>query len=221
MKSIQNFFLKSRHWQLFIVGFLPFILFYINLIITMPPLFGFDNQKETPDFCPIMEDYVWFGPAMIFLSFILFGWIWAVGVYMQRKLPPFVQFNVKRFKWFIAIPFFYTMLINILITWMINSFIPGIMDGGSVADEQSQYFLIGTLIILPLHLFSIIGIFWSMVFTARVIKSVELQRKARFEDAVAEFFLIWFFIVGLWILQPRVNRIANGMEVFVKKDNSR
>jgi hypothetical protein len=64
-------------------------------------------------------------------------------------------------------------------------------------------------------------LFWSMVFTARVIKSVELQRKARFEDAVAEFFLIWFFIVGLWILQPRVNRIANGMEVFVKKDNSR
>ncbi|MBK6525920.1 MAG: hypothetical protein IPG07_10450 [Crocinitomicaceae bacterium] len=41
------------------------------------------------------------------------------------------------------------------------------------------------------------------------IKLAELQRTVKFEDFVGEFFLAWFYLVGFWILQPRLNKLAN------------
>ena len=44
-------------------------------------------------------------------------------------------------------------------------------------------------------------------FIAKALKSIELQRSARFDEFVGEFFLIWFFPIGIWIIQPTVNKL--------------
>ena len=177
------------------------------------------SGDEMPDMSAFFEAYTWFGPIMILMALVIFGWMWVVGTSLQEKLPPFVQFNFKRFNWFIGIPFVYLIIISLGMSWLFAAYIPGIMESRSDIAAMGGLFLI-LFFIVPLHLFSIFGIFWSMVFTARVIKSVELQRKARFEDAVAEFFLIWFFLIGVWILQPKINRIFSGEVVFKINENA-
>jgi len=61
--------------------------------------------------------------------------------------------------------------------------------------------------IIPIHLFSMFCIFYCMYFIAKEFKSVEVQKPVTFSDFAGEFFLLWFFPVGIWILQPRINKI--------------
>jgi hypothetical protein len=53
-------------------------------------------------------------------------------------------------------------------------------------------------------------IFYCFYFTAKVLKTVELQKPVTFNDYAGEFFLIWFFPIGIWFIQPRINRLFNG-----------
>ena len=63
-------------------------------------------------------------------------------------------------------------------------------------------------IILPLHFLSMFGILHSMYFVAKTFKTVELQREVSFSDFAGEFFLIWFYPVGIWIIQPKINKMV-------------
>jgi hypothetical protein len=62
-------------------------------------------------------------------------------------------------------------------------------------------------LIVPLHLFSMFCIFYCLYFNAKALKIVEWQRPVTFSDFAGEFFLIWFFPIGIWIIQPRINRL--------------
>jgi hypothetical protein len=43
---------------------------------------------------------------------------------------------------------------------------------------------------------------------AKTIKTVELQREVNFSEFIGEFFMIWFYFIGIWILQPKINRMV-------------
>ncbi len=47
-----------------------------------------------------------------------------------------------------------------------------------------------------------------LAFPVRVLKSIELGRKAKTGDYLGDFFLMLFFPVGIWILQPRIRKIV-------------
>ncbi|WP_101311729.1 hypothetical protein [Labilibaculum manganireducens] len=85
-----------------------------------------------------------------------------------------------------------------------------IMFSGAFGGEQEPSGgLIGGLvgIIVPLHLFSMFCIFYCLYFVAKTFKTVELQREVSFFDFAGEFFMIWFFPIGIWIVQPKVNKM--------------
>jgi hypothetical protein len=46
-----------------------------------------------------------------------------------------------------------------------------------------------------------------LYFVAKTFKTVELQREVSFSDFVGEFFMIWFYPVGIWIIQPKINKM--------------
>ena len=64
------------------------------------------------------------------------------------------------------------------------------------------------LIIFPIHLFSMFCIFYLMYKAAKTIKIVEVQKSVKFVDFAGEFFLLWFFPIGIWFLQPKINKLA-------------
>ena len=66
--------------------------------------------------------------------------------------------------------------------------------------------------VLVLHIVSIFGIFYSMYFAAKTLKTVELLREVSFREFASEFFMFWFFPIGIWILQPRINDIVEKQE---------
>lgn len=62
-------------------------------------------------------------------------------------------------------------------------------------------------VIMPLHVSAMLSIFYAMIFAAKTIKSAELNKEATLSDYLGDFFLIWFYPLGIWILQPRIQKL--------------
>lgn len=181
-----DYFLKAKHWQLFIlmVG-LPFlfqIITIIYVIVTDNPLFALST----------------FPIFMLLYVFIFFGWFWSIGYGLHKFLPENHNLNLKKF-----IIFFFSPLVYITLL-MFSMMYFGVFNEFPPPDDMIG---ISLAVIAPLHLFAMYCMFYMLYFCAKTIKTIELNREVEFADYAGEFFLIWFYIIGIWILQPKINRI--------------
>lgn len=97
---------------------------------------------------------------------------------------------------------------------MVFGFIGFTLDGLVESEQEPSGGLIAGLVgvIVPLHLFSMFCIFYCLYFVSKTIKTVELQREVSFSDFAGEFFMIWLFPIGVWIVQPKINRMMENKE---------
>jgi predicted permease len=191
-------FLKAKHWQLFLLTFGIPMIFQFVMMGTMFSNIGSGNNPD-PTF---MFSYKKLFPIMMIIFMgVFFGWFWSVAVGLQSKVPENVKMKVKKFKIFFFIPMVYMLFMTVSMGVTMS----GIMENGT----EPSVGLIGSLvaIIIPLHLFSMFCIFYSLYFVAKTFKTVELQREVSFSDFAGEFFLIWFYPIGIWIVQPKINKM--------------
>lgn len=182
-------FLKAKHWQLFLLMFgIPMIFQFVIMGI----IFANVGSGNNPD-PSIMFNYMKFFPIMMILFMgVFFGWFWSVAIGLQSKIPEGVKMKVKKFK-----IFFFTPLIYIL--FFLGFFMTTMTGGG----PNPAIFAV----IVPLHLFSMFCMFYILYFVAKTFKTVELQREVSFSDFAGEFFMIWFYPIGVWIIQPKINKM--------------
>jgi hypothetical protein len=179
-----KFFLKLKHWQLF------------TLVWGVPlGLSIFSNIKGDLSIMLMTFPFM-----MLFFIFGLFGWVWAIATGLHDKVRPEVKLNVTRFKIIFLIPIVYMLL---LLIWMTTS---AMTDSGEQTDPPGIF----VALFIMVHLLSMVCIIMGLRFAAKTMRSVELHRNAKFGDYIGEFFLIWFSIVGIWILQPRLNKLVEG-----------
>lgn len=175
-----RFLLRLKHWQLFS------LTWGIALLIS---IVSFTSDDLIIELYPVM---------MLVLTTGFFGWIWAISVELHAKLPPDVPLHLQSFKLYFAIPILYTLLVIGWITYIVFA-------GGPQLD-YTMGVLLGLILIL--HLASMVCIVLGIRFAAKTLRSIELGRHARFNDYVGEFFLIWFSIIGIWVLQPKLNKLT-------------
>jgi hypothetical protein len=191
-------FLKAKHWQLFIliIG-IPIVCQIISMII----MFNIDavNEPTVFTFLP----FILMMPVMFIGIFSMLGWQYAISVGLQKLIPQEAKMNVKRFKFFFFFPFVYMLFVGLLVAFGMIIF--------SKIQIEPAIIIVAVLIIIPCHLFAIFCMFYVLYFLAKTIKTAELQRETKFDDYAGEFFLMWFYPVGIWILQPKVNKLAEGI----------
>ncbi len=177
--------LRLKHWQLFLllVG-IPVILEFV--------FFGAMMVLENPAILIFI-----FPIIMVLFMAVYFGWFYTLGMNLYKKLPASVTMKLVRFKIFMFIPVLYILIICIFMVYMFSRV------GTSEQPPNMALFAL----IIPVHLFSMFCIFYCLYFNAKSLKAVELQRPVTFSDYAGEFFLIWFFPIGIWILQPRINKL--------------
>lgn len=197
-----QFFLRLKHWQLFIVMLgLPIIyqLYFIFEIFgsrTQPmEVVGEEGVTQVLNERYFHFDFLPY--VLILFGLVFFGWFWSIAIGLQKNIPVEIEMKVKRFKAFFIIPLVYTIVFMMLIGGLFS----GMFTYGF---SNSTWFLV---IILPFHLFSMFCIFHTIYFVAKTIRTAELQRVVTFGDFAGEFFLLWFYIIGIWIIQPKVNRL--------------
>jgi len=175
-----NFLLRLKHWQLFLllIG-LPIIIRMITLIRSEDSLSSFTNTT----FLSLI-------PTIISMT-VSIGWFYAMGTNLHKKLPGSVKMNLARFKIFL---FFLAVYAPIFIGFMINY---------TSANEK----IVAFAVIVPFHLFSMFCISYCMYFNAKALKAIEMQRPVTFEDFAGDFFSFLFYPVGVWFIQPRINKL--------------
>jgi len=198
-------FLKAKHWQIFLAFFgLPFIM---NIVMTYQMALEFQNGEPANAIVKAMSYIL---PVIGISVFTLLGWIWSMAIGLQSKVPANLSMKVKKFKFFFFFPLIYISLFLVVFALIMG----GVFDGASQNIDDS-WIIMYMLIVLPVHLFSMFCMLYTIYFVAKTIRTIEIQMPAKFSEFVGEFFLLWFFPIGVWIIQPRVNKIVGSSELSV------
>ncbi len=192
--------LNAKHWQLFIIVVgIPIVVHSIF----MATIFSQISTHNPPDPIKLFSVMPWMFVFYLISMLVLFGWFYAIVVRMDALIPAPLKINMRRFKIFFFIPLIYFALIfSVVIFVMMN--IKMLRPPEDIGPIVAIIFLI-----FPLHLFCMFCIGHTFYCVGKSIKLAELQRAVKFEDFVGEFFLAWFYLVGFWILQPKLNKLVS------------
>ena len=166
-------------------------------IYTMFNMFSDFDTESKPNPENVMDIFQIFPIIMILFTGVFFGWFWSIAIGLQKKIPKGIKMKVRKFKVFFFIPLIYIIFLMI--------YMGGIFSGMGTNGFSNSGWIFA--IILPLHLSSMFCIFYSLYFVSKTIKTAELQRVVGFGDFAGEFFLLWFYFIGIWIVQPKVNKL--------------
>jgi hypothetical protein len=136
-----------------------------------------------------MQTQIWIISILLF-GFTIAGWIYSIGKVINKLNTKTNIENYREDIWFILyllalIPFGY---------FYRNIEYPGSING---------FIIFGTGIIGFISMVKLIN------FAAKSLKQYENKQELKFDDYSSEFFLIIFFIIGLWFIQPRLNKIVD------------
>jgi uncharacterized membrane protein len=119
-------------------------------------------------------------------------WLWSIAIGLQRFIVKNHQMDTLKFK-----RIFFILVVIGLYTVL---FEPNLKM--NAFDDRGMF---GTM--MSLFLLELLCGLYLISFTAKTIKTVELQRTLKFSDYMIEFFLIVFYPFGIWKIQPRVKKI--------------
>ncbi len=202
--------LKAKHWQIFLLVFgLPvfiyigwLISFFSDLSFYMHSDFEFEAAQDFFDGIMLMI------VLMLIPMGIMYAWFWSMAIGLQKKLPQGMKMNVSLFKVFFVVPIIFMLLYFLLLSILFGN-IEQLEELDSIEHiENLGLFVFGIISYIFLSLFIVFCTFYQYWFIAKTIKSAQLQKDASFGEFVGEFFLVWFYPIGVWILQPAVNKLV-------------
>ena len=132
----------------------------------------------------------------LFILLVLFAWMFSIGTWSNRHLPESRRRSMLLFGVSLALPIIYVLMYIIL-------YIPLLQNGGPSRPP---------LWLLPMHMFSMLGIFYGIWYTARQLKSLLENEDADFMIFSSTFFLLFIFPIGIWLIQPEVNQLYYKLE---------
>ncbi|SHK14453.1 hypothetical protein [Epilithonimonas mollis] len=182
---MERFFLTSKQWKVFLLFFVTFLLviglFYLVLTYSQDTIFtGFAMAIACS------------GSLSLLLS-----WYYFLNHGMNSKIQNKKLKSSSNGIWFFMIfPVLYMFLAFLIFP-----------TGFLITTTEHLFNIWWIILIFPIHLFAVFSFFYVVYITARSIKIAESQEDVTFVDFAGEFFLLWFFPVGIWFLQPKINRI--------------
>lgn len=133
-----------------------------------------------------------------FFFLVWIGWVYAVGMELSKKLPGDVYFNKGYFEFSC---FFVASYITVVFI-----FFPG---GYSITQDNYKEFGNSIWVIVPLHLYMMASLIYIFYSSAKVLSSCIDGKQADFGRSFGYFMGFWFFPVGIWFIQPKVQNILN------------
>jgi hypothetical protein len=157
----------------------------VFLLLIIP---GFFSPTTSPGFIPAI---IWAG----FIGFIVYC-TYFLGDSLYQKLPVRHDLKINRFHFSLFFALAYLIVVVI------------IFDGG-YSINQANYKDYGwtVAIIIPLHLFEMYCVFYTIWFIAKCIATIEHNKAVGFDLYAGNFFLLWFFPIGIWWIHPKVRKI--------------
>lgn len=174
-----KFFVKIKAWQLFAVLLGP--VFAVQFVAMWA-----DVEKSNP-----IMGFVLVPLIMLVFWAVLLGWLWTLGTKLSKKVPEELRMRPGSFRFAIVYS-------AICLPCMLGLFS---LSGWSESDNALSAFF------MALHLFLGFCMFYTLYFVSKNLTMAERREKVTFYDFAGPFFLLIYFPLGVWFIQPRVNRM--------------
>ena len=189
MAGLVDFVARLKSWQVFILLVAPLIA---SVFYTFTALLG----KPASELPLSVEQYDSFLRHKAMISAVQgllpFGWLLSLGISANWRVKKDLRESTK-----LAVGSAVLVSAYILVTTLFipKNYTPS--DGGT-----------SSLFFWSFHVLMMAAIVYVFAFTARNITMAEKQSPIAFSDYSGPFFLFWFYPIGVWLVQPRSNRIA-------------
>jgi hypothetical protein len=134
----------------------------------------------------------------LFMLIMLSLWIYSVAIWCNSKLPISRQSSTLLFCLSLVIPLVYVLVYFFF-------YLPLLQTGGAPAKPP--------LWLLPMHMLSMLSLFYSFWFTSSKFKLLLDNEDSGFMIFSSTFFLLFIFPLGVWIIQPSVNQLFHKLAV--------
>lgn len=179
---------KIKHWQIFllVVG-IPLLVQMIQNIIYLTS--GQGNEAAYP---------AGVGLILILPLLIYYGWIGSVGMaFSKRSASP--SLNTGRFRLSLWVSCL-TSVFLLVYFWAYPQTI------NQAEEEAIPIMMVGVLVFV-----SLFTLFYCLSFMARSIVQLERGRRINSAEFFSEFVMAVMFPIGIWLLQPRINRLSKSL----------
>ena len=163
-------------------------MFVVTEVATFGSLVAPDKSAEGATVTMLLSAAL---TALWMLCFL--SWLWAVGSFLTTVVQPALRFKTRFLVFSVSYSSVYAF-------------------GAGMIFQSLNTTLIA--VIIPLHLFAMYCIFYCLTFVAKNLVKAETGKRVTFYDYAGPFFLLWFFPIGVWFIQPRINRL------YAKKHNA-
>lgn len=173
-----NFFLKAKAWQVFLLLFGAMFVMQLAMSIAVA---ASGDPKLIFRLMPLL--------MAVSMGMVLV-WLWTLGTRLYEYAPESLRVKPTKLKFGLIYSFIY-MLVFLTI-----------FSGTAGAKEPQAMALI-----TPFHLLAMFFMFYSNYFISKHLVMAEEKRPVTFNDFAGPFFLVWFFPIGIWFIQPRINKL--------------
>lgn len=180
LNAISDFFLRAKHWQIFALLFVVPTFAEFSAMVSFPGRMRTWHDLGTSGF-------IFIGSMLVYVLGFL-AWYGSMGIFFSSLAKPELKMDAR---------FFYFSLIYPVI-YLPVFFALAFLETG-----------ISARVILPLHIVCMICMFYLLYFVARSFGLVEHGRNVSFSEYAGPFFLLWFYPIGIWVIQPRVNKLKS------------
>jgi hypothetical protein len=177
MNAIGVYFLRAKSWQVFA------LVIGVGIVGQLVAVISLIQSMESPN--ELLEVPVGFGIVTVLMMYCLLGWYWTIGTFLSLRVPPALRLKSGFFRFALVYPAIYVLFF----IWVFKTLNPVLL-----------------LAIFPLHFFAMLCMFYLLYFVSKSLVLAETCKPASFNDYAGPFFLIWFFPIGIWFIQPRINR---------------
>ena len=134
-----------------------------------------------------MKTQIWFISFIVYFG-LIFGWIYSIGKVLNEKNAEILKkLNIWSIAYIISIIPFVINFHNLEIGYF---------------EEMNQ------LVSIPAGIMAFISIVNVVLISAKSLKQKEENKELTFSNYAKEFFLIIYMVIGIWILQPKLNKIV-------------
>ena len=119
--------------------------------------------------------------GMFVCIFTMLLWIYSVCTLINEKYSSSLNIPIIRLKICLSYNFIYSIFFSF----------------GIIPVDYLDFF----------HIIAFCSNIYCLYFLAKVLVMVEKKSKVNFNDYIGTFFAVYILIFGIWVLQPRINRI--------------
>ena len=133
----------------------------------------------------------------IIVLLIYLGWIWSIASECNKHLSPELQKSPK----------FMLFGLTIVAAYIITSNIIVVLYGMETLYEWFSY---------PFDLAVMCCFFYSVGYTSKRLVTLQDPEKADNILCIGPYFMIWFFPMGVWFIQPKVNKLLGYKDILLQ-----